>query len=160
MRESVTYFFAGEKLGALLAVILGIGTLAASTLIWRTSYRWAVLPLGIIALLHIGVGAFIYLRTDRQVARLCAQLDRNPAEFKAEEGLRMQKIMRKFVVFKTVEVTLLALGVSLALFCKRREELFAIGLGLIWQASVMLIFDLIMARRSQQYLEAIERWTG
>jgi len=160
MHEAITRYFDGEKLAGLVLVALGVVGFAGLAVLWRSSYRGALIPLGLIALLQLAVGTGLYLRTDRQVADLRAQLDRSPAEFKSVEGGRMAKVMRSFIVIEIVEIALLCVGIAIAFGFKQRETLFAVGLAILGQSAVMLIFDLTAEARGRPYVAAIERLTS
>jgi hypothetical protein len=158
MHDALTSYFAGEKLGGLVAAALGLFALVAAAGLVRGSYRGAALPLGLVALLQLGVGGVIYFRTDAQVKSLRAELHRSPAAYKSIEAPRMAKVMRSFVMLETIEVILIAAGCALCLLYKHREGLLAAGMGLLFQASIMLIFDLVAEQRGQKYVQAIARY--
>lgn len=160
MHEAITRYFDGEKLAGLVLVALGVVGFAGLAVLWRSSYRGALIPLGLMAVLQLAVGTGLYLRTDRQVAELRAQLDRSPAEYKSVEGQRMARVMRSFIVIELVELALLCTGIGLAFAFKQRETLFAVGLAIIAQSTVMLIFDLTAEARGRPYVEAITRLAG
>lgn len=157
MHDAITRYFDGEKLAGLVLIALGIVGFAGLAVLWRSSYRGALIPLGLMAVLQVAVGTGLYLRTDKQVAELRAQLDRSPAEYKSVEGQRMARVMRSFIIIEIVELTVLCIGIGLAFAFKQRETVFAVGLAVIAQGTIMLLFDLTAEARGRPYVAAIER---
>jgi hypothetical protein len=113
------------------------------------------IPLVLIALIQIGVGGSVYLRTDGQVAALSAQLAKEPAAYVSAETARMEKVMAGFRTYKVVEIAIFALGVALSYAFARRPMAYSAGIGCILQASAMLVADLFAEHRGQAYLDAV-----
>jgi hypothetical protein len=113
-------------------------------------------PLALIGLVQLAVGATIFLRTPRQAARLAERLRSSPAAYRAEESARMRRVQRSFVFYKRIEIGLLALGLAFASVEGYGRTLYAVGMGLMLEAGVMLAFDLVAERRGRRYLEAVE----
>jgi hypothetical protein len=59
-----------------------------------------------------------------------------------------------------VEIVLLAAGIAMTFAFRRREQLYAAGIGLLLQASVMLVLDLFAERRADVYIAAIRGFRG
>ncbi len=157
MQAQLLRYFAEEKAESALFVLAGVLALAASLWLWRTGsgYRAMAFPLVAVALIHLGVGGSVYLRTDGQVAALTAQLTQAPAAFQAAELARMDVVMRNFTVYKLVELALLAAGIAMTYAFRHREALYAVGLGLVIQAGVTLVADLFAEKRGDTYLTAL-----
>lgn len=159
MQEHMIRYFSAEKNESLIFVSVGVLALALGAwLLVRgqaTGYRGMAYPLIAIALIQISVGGSVYLRTDAQVAALRAQHERDPAAFRAAEGARMEKVMRAFATYKVAEIVLFAVGVALTYAFRRREGLYAAGIGLIIQSGIMLTLDLFAERRGDAWLAAV-----
>ena len=97
MQNQLLSYFAEEKAESALFVLMGVVALGASVWLWRTgsSYRGMMWPLGLIALIQLGVGGAVYLRTDGQVAALTAQLASAPAAYQVAEVARMDPLQAK-----------------------------------------------------------------
>ncbi|HEY4882061.1 MAG TPA: hypothetical protein VII08_00360 [Myxococcales bacterium] len=130
--------------------------LAAGVFRWAAGHRAMLWPILIFALIQVGVAASVGLRTDGRVARLEAELARDPAKLRADEHARVTTVNRAFAATEGVWIALWLTGAGLALF-GGRATLFATGLGLLVEASAMLTLDLAAHRRSRAYAEAIER---
>lgn len=74
----------------------------------------------------------------------------------AETG-RMAGVMSSFRDYEVIEVVLVAVGIGLTAFFRQRHSFHAIGVGLVSQASFMLILDLLAAERGRAYLDALSR---
>ena len=162
MQGAVIRYFAAEKQESLLFAAAGVVALAAAALLLRGGgpYRAMAWPLAAVAVIQLAVGGSVFLRTDRQVAALEARLAADPAGFRAEEAARMDRVMAGFRLYKAVEIALLAAGIGLALAFPRREGWYAAGIGLLAQASLILVLDLFAEKRGRDDLDAIARLGG
>jgi hypothetical protein len=114
----------------------------------------------LIALIQLGVGGSVYFRTDTQVAELSAQMSAEPAAYKAAELARMDKVSKNFEIYKVIEIVLLAAGIVMAYALRRSEVFYGVAVGLIMQASVMLVLDLFAERRADTYVVAVTALSG
>ena len=157
MEAEMARYFAAERAESavfMLCAVAGAG-LAAALLALRSPYRAMAWPLVAIGLVQLVVGATIFLRTPGQVARLEERLRSSPSECRAEETTRMRRVQRSFVLYKRVEIGLLALGLAFASIDGYGRTLYAVGLGLMLEASLMLALDLRAERRGQRYLDTV-----
>lgn len=160
MQAAMVAYFSAEKQESLLFVLVGVAAIAASAFLLARRHRLRAMayPLIAVALIQIAVGGSVYLRTDAQVATLQAQLVLAPAAYRAEELARMDKVSAGFRLYKGIEIALIAAGaVMIAAGVRRRQALVAAGIGLVLQASIMLVLDLFAERRAEQYIEAIRQ---
>lgn len=155
-------YFTAEKRESLLFMAVGIAAIVASILLYRASspFRGMMIPLVLVGLIQIGVGGSVFFRTDQQIADLTAQLDKDPAGLVKAEIPRMDKVMTNFTVYKTVEIALLALGIALTFLYRGRDFPYSAGIGLILQASLMLVLDLFAEHRGEIYLEQLRKLGG
>lgn len=72
----------------------------------------------------------------------------------------MRLVQRRFVLYKRIEIGLLALGLAFASVEGYGRTLYAVGMGLMLEAGLMLAFDLVAERRGQRYLRAVEALGG
>lgn len=154
-RSELIGYFNLEKIWTSGLALLGVAVLVLAIYLWfaKGAYRGAAIPLGLFALIEIGIGAGVALRTDKQMSELLAQLD-SGADMSAERA-RMERVMRTFEIVKAAELVLIAAGVGLSYALRSNDFAFAAGLGLIAQCNVLFLFDAIAERRGQPYLAAL-----
>lgn len=159
MQAAMVAYFSAEKQESLLFVLVGVAAIAASAYLLARRHRLRAMayPLIAIALIQIAVGGSVYLRTDEQVATLQAQLALAPAAYRAEELARMDKVSAGFRLYKGIEIALIVAGAVMIAGFRRRQALLAAGIGLVLQASIMLVLDLFAERRAEHYIEAIRQ---
>lgn len=157
MQQQLHAYFEGEKLGGLAFGLTGVFAVLAAIGVWRyaAGYRAMLWPLLLVAGVELAVCVGLQVRTGPQVARLEAQLQRDPAGFYADEGRRMAGVMRNFKVIEVVELLALATGIAMAFLLSHREAAFAVALGLILQSSAMLVGDFAAERRGRAYVAAL-----
>jgi hypothetical protein len=154
----MTIYFNGEKSAGLFLAAIGIAVVVAATVLFRArpDYRSFAITLGLVALVEVAIGAGLYLKTDSQVGRLRAHLDSNAATFYADEGARMTRVQRNFVLIEYVEVALILVAAVVAVVRKGSHTVTGIALGLLINAALLLAFDLLAERRGAVYLAVIE----
>lgn len=162
MKEALVTYFAAEKRGAMILVLMGVLALgvAAAVTLTRSNYRSMAIPLALLALVELAIGIGVYARTDGQVAGLLTTLGTSPVEAARGEITRMNGVMRAFAVVEIVEIVVFAAGVVLAMTARASDVRFAVGLGCIMQASALLCFDLFAERRAVPYMEALQGTFG
>ena len=157
MQEQMESYFAAEKAESWLFILVGVVAIGVSAWLLRSgsTYRGMAYPLIAVGLIQLVVGGTVAFRTDTQVAALTRQLSESPAAFQTAEVPRMEVVMRNFEFYKVVEVVLLLVGVALTYAFRRKELVYGIGVGLVMQASVMLVLDLFAEKRGEEYLAAV-----
>jgi len=157
MRDKIATYFTSEKNAGLVLALLGVIGLAAAVLFWpaRWELRSFAVTLGVLALVEIGLGVGLYLRTGPHVGALVALLSSEASRFFADEGARMARVQRNFVVVQYVEVAVIVLAAITALALKHRATVAGIALGLLLNAAILLAFDIVAERRGAVYLGAI-----
>jgi membrane protein YdbS with pleckstrin-like domain len=162
MIKTMSDYFLAEKQESLIFLAVGLLATGIGLWLWMNGHRLKSMayPLVAIALLQMVVGATVNLRTDTQLATLSAQLQANPAAFKAEETTRMQTVMKNFSVYKAVEMLLLVFGVGILAFWQRHDLVAGIGIGLVLQAAFTLTLDIFAEARGADYLAFIRSVGG
>jgi hypothetical protein len=158
--QAIHSYFQAEKSESLLFLAVGIVALLAGIffLLRGSNFQKGMsYPLMTIALIQIVVGASVYFRTDAQVARLLALYRSDPAEYRAQELPRMEKVNRSFDVYKIIESGLVAAGIFLMLYFRGRSAVWmGAGLGLSLQSALMLILDFFAESRADVYSKFIK----
>jgi hypothetical protein len=155
LRSSLIHYFQLERLWTIGLSLFGFAALALAVYLWlaKGSFRAAALPLGLCALFELGAGLGVALRTPSQVSALLVQLE--SGQDMAAERARMERVAHTFEIVKLVELALILVGVGLVYARRASDFSFAVGVGLIAQCSLLLVFDLIAERRAELYLTAL-----
>jgi hypothetical protein len=158
MESEMARYFAGERgeSALILACAVAAAVVSAALVSLRSPYRAMAWPLMALGLVQLLAGGAVFLRTPAQVARLGRQLRSSPSTFRAEEAARMTRVQRRFVLYKRVEIGLLAIGLALASIEGYGRTLYAVGMGLMLEAGLMLFLDLRAERRGQRYLQMVK----
>lgn len=162
MDEHLIPYFTAEKQESLLFMLVGAVAIAVSVWLWLRGgpYKGMLYPLAAIAAIQITVGSTVYFRTDAQVAALKVQYESDPAAFAAEETQRMQAVVRNFVIYRWIEIGLLAAGILLMLGLRHNALWHAVGIGLTIQSAIMLFLDFFAERRADEYLRFVAGLAG
>lgn len=159
MMDAMLTYFRGERALGIAAVVFGVALLAACVALWRTQsggFRTGlVVPLVVFGLAAVGVGAGLVLRTDRQVRDLGAQLEADPAAYRGQELLRMERVNANW---PRVKLTWAAISVaSLAtLLLVHRDWAQGLALALLFCMAWLMAVDVFAARRAAIYTAHIE----
>jgi len=153
-------YFDAEVTGAKIFVTVGglaLATAAAFAASDSDELRSAAIPVGVLALGQIAVGAVVWWRTAAQVEELTASYAQNPAQLRAAEAARMRSVARLLRAVKIAEVALMGIGLGLAVAGGATDEpvLAGVGLGLLGQSTITLSLDMFAASRALRYRQAI-----
>jgi hypothetical protein len=158
MEAGMDRYFAAERTERALFLACGIAGAAVSAALFalRSPYRAMAWPLLAVGLIQLVVGGTVFLRTPGQVARLAEQLRSSPSAYQAEETARMRRVQRRLVLYNRVEIGLLASGLALASIEGYGRTVYAVGMGLMLEAGLMLALDLRAEGRGHRYLELVK----
>ena len=147
-----------EKQESLLFIVVGIVALALAIVAWQfwktPGWKGAAIPLACIGLLQLTVGYTVYARSDEQRVNMVYALDMNPTKLVQEELPRMQRVNKKFIVYRWVEILLLLTGIVLAIVFHASDDrrfIRGLGIALAVQAALMLGADFFAERRAIAY---------
>ncbi len=159
MLNALNNYFVAEKQESVIFIVVGLLAIGFSVWLWMNGHRLKSMayPLVVIAMMQIVVGSTIYLRTDSQVSTLSTQLQVNPAALKADETARMETVMKKFSIYKAIEMLLLIMGVAMIAFFQRHDVAAGIGVGMVLQAAFTLTLDIFAETRGADYLCVVQR---
>lgn len=157
MKESLLAYFEGERNGGLVLAAVGVcGLVFAGVLsMERWNLRAFAIALAVLALLELGLGVGLYVKTGPQLAGLLEKLTSEPASFYASEGARMAKVQRNFVWLERFWIVLALAAGLLAVLKKAHPTPLGIGMALALHATVFLAFDLVAERRGALYYAAL-----
>jgi hypothetical protein len=160
MLSQLDAYFAAEKAESLLFLLAAAIALAFSAFaLWRlrdSLFKGLAIPLLLVGLIQLVVGASIFARTEAQLAELKAQYRVAPSTFKAQELSRMTGVSRSFGVYKGIEIAFVVVGLALALTRRAGRFWRGFGLGMLVQGALMLPADLLAEHRAAGYIRAIE----
>ena len=148
-------------------LIVGIAAVLMAVACWffiksnPSFYKGAAIPLLVIGLVQTVVGFSVYARTDKQQATIAYNIGMEPVSFvKQTELPRMKTVMKNFVIYRWVEITLIFTGLILIfLFRLKADKSFWYGFGvaLAIQAIIMLGADYFAEKRGKLYVNELEK---
>jgi hypothetical protein len=158
MQNALTIYFQGEKNAGLCLAGIGLVGLAAAAVFFpaRWNVRSFAITLGVLALVQLAIGVGLYLKTGPQVAALLSKLSSDSGAFYVDEGARMAKVQRNFVILEYAWIALIAASAVVAVALKARFRVTGIALALLVNFAIILTFDLIAERRGAVYLAALQ----
>ena len=156
-------YFNAEKQESLLFVIIGIAALITAIIFFffikTTFYKGAAISLLLLGLMVGIVGFTIYKRSDTDRVRNVYAYGMNPAELKEKEIPRMQTVMKNFVVYRWIEITLALVGIGLFFYFKdTTDKLFwkGVGVTLAIMALIALTADYFAEQRGSIYIKGLQ----
>jgi hypothetical protein len=164
MDASMRSYFAAEKTEGWFFIGFGVASIGLGAyLLTRPEdfARGAAIPaIAVGALQAVGVGAYAF-GVDAKVDHLGAELAHDPRAYRDEELARMSGVTRRFVVYRIVEIVVLAAGAGLvtAGFLRPSDALKGAGVTLAAQATILLTLDFFADARAHAYKDEIERFS-
>lgn len=153
--NSVIKYFNGEKAESYVFIVLGVIAFAMASYFYfvlKTSFwKGVAIPFIVVACLEFIVGYTIVTRSPKDIVRVENFIKNEPHKISTEEIPRMEKVMRNFVIFRYIEITLIILGIALMYSSKNDTFWRGIGLGLFIQASIVLSLDFFAEKRGHIY---------
>lgn len=159
MLQAMREYFHEEKTAAKLAVF-GSAIAGGSGVYLMTQSdlgRGAGYSLLGVAAIGLAVGGGVYFRTNSQLRRLEDQLDQAPLDYKREESERMARVNAQFRILKIAEYSILGIGVATTVTgaLKQADLTTGVGIGLIFDAGLLLLFDYFAETRAHVYAQRI-----
>lgn len=152
-----TYFNA-ERTTGLVFIIVGVVAIGVAIWGWRQGVFWrgAAWPLMIVALIQIGVGASVWLRSPGDLLRVQHSAAHEHAQIVEDEIPRMQGVIRDFSTSRWGEIAVLVAGLLLIALVPKGSLWQGIGVGLVVQVALILLLDSLADRRGRIYLEWLQ----
>lgn len=162
-KAAIEKYFTGEKQESLLFLGIGIAAIATALiflLIIKTSFfNGMALPLLVLGIMLAIVGYTIYKRSDADRKRNVYAYDMNPSQLKEKEIPRMEVVMKNFVAYRYIEITLAAIGLFLCFYFNNKPAHSfwqGLGLGLSIMALLALGADYFAEQRGRIYLDGLK----
>ena len=151
----LTAYFTAEKQGGLLLIALAVASLALAGYLFATkslfsAMAWPVLVLGGIELV---IGLTVANRATAQIAEIGAGLQAARTVTITAEVERMARVNGTFALIKKVEIGLIALSVLFLIVQPAPATLGSMGLGILLQSAILLVFDTFAHHRAVRYVE-------
>lgn len=156
-------YFNVEQLGALMIFIIGLVAFSGAYYFlflanYPDFYQGMAWPLLVVAVIQITVGVFIYFRTPHDIKRVETFYHDQPEKLITDELPRMKKVLKSFVFYVRLQVLLCIVGVVMIIFTHATSNLLmGIGVGLLVQGGIMLMFDYLAERRAGEYTRQLEQ---
>jgi hypothetical protein len=155
--QQINDYFGAERLEGLLLIMVGIvalGIAAYALLASRSALlRGAVWPLALVALVQLGMGAGVFLRSHKDIARVQSMVQVEAKRVHSEEVPRMQAVVHNFARYRWVEIGLLVVAILLHAFAPAASAWRGAGIGLFFQAGLMLALGFFAERRAIVFLD-------
>jgi hypothetical protein len=159
MNPTIDYF-TGEKSESFLFLVLGLVGLAMCIYIFVSCtfpfWKGFAVPLALVSVLEIVVGATLIYRTPKDVMRVENYIQNEKLKIKTDEIPRMEKVMKNFELFRYMEIALIVVGMLVFFVFQKNEFWKGLGLGLLIQSSIVLTLDGFAERRGSVYLEFLK----
>jgi Mg2+/citrate symporter len=167
-KTDIEKYFIAEKQESLVFIVIGVLAISAAVAFYfflRSSFfKGAALPLLLIGLIQVVVGYTVYVRSDDDRVRNVYAYDMDPGALKQKEIPRMDQVNRNFVIYRWVEIALLAAGVILILVHGRNPGgvsfWYGFGIALALQAFIMLSADYFAEKRALLYHKGLVEFTA
>jgi len=158
--EQVSKYFNAEKAESILFIAAGLIAIIVSAYFFirlkQPFYNGLAYSLIVIALIQLTVGISIYYRSPKDISRVNQIIQTDKAKIKTEEIPRMKTVMKNFVLYRWIEISLIIIGIIMFLFLGPGTIWRGVGLGLFIQAGLMLLFDYFAESRGTIYLEYLQ----
>lgn len=162
--DFINNYFIQEKIESFFVVIIGLIAISVSLMFWfiikYSFYKGMAYPIFIIGFIQVLVGGVVYMRSPQDIIRVQHISKFESIKIKTEEIPRINKVIKKFEVYKWVEICFIFFGLILFIFCKKTNLSFwkGIGLGLLIQAILMLALNIIAEKRAKTYSNIIQKF--
>ena len=152
-------WLAGEIFEGKSILIAGICLLVLTFVVWRlgsTDYARAILiPMLVVAIMHIGVGAGMIITNKQRIPQFTEQYhQQTPQEYLDSENARVDEFMKIYPQVIIFAAICFAVAICLFAFCTT-PWLRATALALIYLALSMLVIDYFSKERGMIYQQEI-----
>lgn len=162
-KTDIEKYFAAEKTGSLLFIIIGIIAIILALVflfLMKTNfYKGIAWPLLLIGCIQLTTAYTVYKKSDADRKRNIYAYDLNPTELKNKEIPRMEKVNSNFVLLRWVEIVLIIASVVLIFLYRSNQDksfLYGLGIGLFIQVIIILTADSFAEARSKTYLNGLK----
>ena len=164
-KTDIEKYFIAEKSESVFFLVVGIAAILVS--IWffgflKTNfYKGAAIPLFVIGVIQLVVGYTVYARSDEQRISNVYAYGMDPDKLKNEELPRMETVNKHFVIYRWVEIILLAVGLAMFFIFRSNSDRafwFGMSITLALQAGLMLTADQLAETRALFYSKGLQEF--
>lgn len=154
-------YFTEERIESLFFIIIGsIAILLASfflLIIKYSFFKGMAVPLIVIGIIQMVVGISIYNRSSKDIERVKYFVKQEPKKIQTEELPRMKKVIKNFIIYKWIEIVLIIASIILLVLFYASPQTYwkGLALGLLIQAIIMFLLDIMAEKRAVVYLEKL-----
>lgn len=160
--NAIENYFTEEKYESVLFVLVGIVAIVLAIYFFvkvkQPFYNGMSYPLIAIAFIQIVVGSTVFLRSPNDVKRVNEFLEKDQNKIVLEEIPRMNKVMKNFVLYRWIELSLIVVGLILFFLAPQKSFWKGLALGIIIQAGFMLLLDYFAESRGKIYLDFLNNF--
>lgn len=157
-KTDIEKYFHAEKIESGLFIFIGVVAIVLAIIFFfYLKANWckgAAIPLLVVGLIHLSVGAIVFTRSDKDRIRIVYAFDMNPGDLQKKEIPRMEQVNKNFVLYRYTEIALLLAGLGLFFyFNNHADKRFWAGLGmaLAIEAAVSVSADYFAEKRAVVY---------
>lgn len=163
------YFLAEKQESFVFLIIGGVSVIAAIVFFFfiknnPSFFKGAALPLLVIGLVQLAAGYTVYSRTDKQRMDVAYKMGMEPVRYTQSDELpRMQQVMKRFAIFRWVEILCFVGGLLLVFLLRKQPEKafwYGLGLALAIQAAITFTADTVAERRGETYTGELLKIVG
>lgn len=159
MTDAVHDYFKAQKKDGVYFVALGFLSLALAIFFlnkgsaYYTGMAYVLLALGLVELIS---GMTLYARCDMDRISVSYFVQKDFEQIHRHEIPRMELLLKEYAIFWKVEIGFVVLGLILWMFSGPMSLGKGIGLALIVQALILLVFDYLSLQRGANYLNFLQ----
>lgn len=153
--QAILKYFNAERWACSFGVLLGIVSLAAAiyffSYVKKPFYSGMTWPFGVVGIFFLVICVSIVIRTPQDIQRVNEYFKSDPLKIQTEEIPRMNKVILAFDRILIAEGVCIFAG--LLLFVLLHLPFWrGVGLGLLTEAIILLIFDWLAKSRAKEYM--------
>ena len=154
--QAILKYFSAEKWACGFGILLGIVSLAAAIYFFfyvkKPFYTGMASPFVVVGIFFLVICVSIVMRTPQDIERVNKYFQSDPLKIQTEEIPRMNKVIRAFDLILIAEGVCIVAG--LLLFVLLHLPFWrGVGLGLLAEAIILLVFDWLAKSRAKEYVE-------
>ena len=165
-KADIEKYFIAEKSASGLFMSIGIAGIILAVIFFFflkiEFYKGLAIPLALVGILACIVGYTVYKRSDDDRKMNVYAYDMNPSQLKDKEIPRMNTVMKNFVIYRWVEIFLMAAGIGLYIYFIRdiKNDFWrGLGFGLVVMGILGLTADYFAEKRGHVYLNGLISFT-
>jgi len=154
--QAVLKYFSAKKWASSFGILLAIVSLAVAiyffTYVKKPFYTGMAWPFGVAGFFFLIICVTVLVRTLQDLKRVNEYLQSDALKIQTEEIPRMDKIIRAYDRILIAEGVCIVAGLLLVLLL-HHPFWRGVGLGLLAEAIMLLVFDWLAKSRAKEYME-------